>query len=49
MDFGGDEFIDYKQDDFEQHVSDIDLVFAAVGGNNIVERSLDVIKNQVAV
>ena len=25
-------------------VSDIDLVFAAVGGNNIVERSLDVIK-----
>jgi len=44
MSFGADEFIDYKQDDFEQHVSDIDLVFAAVGGNNIVERSLDVIK-----
>jgi len=44
MGFGADEFIDYKQDDFEQHVSDIDLVFAAVGGNNIVERSLDVIK-----
>jgi len=41
---GADEFIDYKQDDFEQHVSDIDLVFAAVGGNNIVERSLEVIK-----
>jgi NADPH:quinone reductase-like Zn-dependent oxidoreductase len=41
---GADEFIDYKQDDFEQRVSDIDLVFAAVGGNNIVERSLHVIK-----
>ena len=44
MGFGADEFVDYKQDDFEQRVSDIDLVFAAVGGNNIVERSLDVIK-----
>jgi NADPH:quinone reductase-like Zn-dependent oxidoreductase len=45
MGLGADEFIDYKQDDFEQHVSDIDLVFAAVGGNNIVERSLVVIKS----
>jgi NADPH:quinone reductase-like Zn-dependent oxidoreductase len=44
MNLGADEFIDYKQDDFEQHVSQIDLVFAAVGGNNIVERSLGVIK-----
>jgi NADPH:quinone reductase-like Zn-dependent oxidoreductase len=44
MGLGADEFIDYKQDDFEQHVSDMDLVFAAVGGNNIVERSLAVIK-----
>jgi NADPH:quinone reductase-like Zn-dependent oxidoreductase len=44
MGLGADEFIDYKQDDFEQHVSNIDLVFAAVGGNNIVERSLVVIK-----
>ncbi|MBU2968274.1 NADP-dependent oxidoreductase [Pseudoalteromonas sp. C2R02] len=44
MGFGADEFIDYKQDDFEQHVKDVDLVFAAVGGNNIVERSLGVIK-----
>jgi NADPH:quinone reductase-like Zn-dependent oxidoreductase len=43
MGLGADEFIDYKQDDFEQHVSNIDLVFAAVGGNNIVERSLVVI------
>jgi len=46
MGLGADEFIDYKQDDFEQHVSDLDLVFAAVGGNNIVERSIDVIKPQ---
>jgi len=45
MNLGADEFIDYKQDDFEQHVKDADLVFAAVGGNNIVERSLDVIKH----
>jgi len=44
MGFGADEFIDYKQDDFEQHVADVDLVFAAVGGSNVVERSLDVIK-----
>jgi NADPH:quinone reductase-like Zn-dependent oxidoreductase len=44
MGLGADEFIDYKQDDFEQHVFDMDLVFAAVGGNNIVERSLAVIK-----
>jgi NADPH:quinone reductase-like Zn-dependent oxidoreductase len=44
MGLGADEFIDYKQDDFEQHVSNIDLVIAAVGGNNVVERSLVVIK-----
>jgi NADPH:quinone reductase-like Zn-dependent oxidoreductase len=44
MGLGADEFINYKQDDFEQHVSNIDLVFVAVGGNNIVERSLVVIK-----
>jgi NADPH:quinone reductase-like Zn-dependent oxidoreductase len=44
MCLGADEFIDYTQDDFEEHVSDMDLVFAAVGGNNIVERSLVVIK-----
>ena len=42
---GADEFIDYKQDDFEQKVKRVDLVFAAVGGNNIVERSLAVIKS----
>ena len=42
---GADEFIDYKQDDFEKKVANVDLVFAAVGGNNIVERSLAVIKS----
>jgi len=46
MGLGADEFIDYKQDDFEQYVSGLDLVFAAVGGNNIVERSIAVIKPQ---
>jgi NADPH:quinone reductase-like Zn-dependent oxidoreductase len=44
MNLGADEFLDYKQNDFEHHVADVDLVFAAVGGNNIVERSLEVIK-----
>ncbi|WP_052380265.1 MULTISPECIES: zinc-binding dehydrogenase [unclassified Pseudoalteromonas] len=34
----------YTQNYFEQHVKDVDLVFAAVSGNNIVERSLAVIK-----
>lgn len=41
---GADEFIDYQQDNFEQFVSDVDLVLAAVGGNSIVERSLNLIK-----
>ena len=42
---GADEFTDYKQDDFEQKTDNIDLVFAAVGGGDIVERSLSVLKN----
>jgi len=41
---GADEFIDYKQDNFEEKVNNIDLVFAAISGGNIVERSLSVIK-----
>ncbi len=41
---GADKFIDYKQDNFEQLVDAVDLVFAAVGGNNIVARSLTVLK-----
>lgn len=41
---GADEFIDYKQDCFEDRVTNVDLVFAAISGDNIVERSLSVIK-----
>jgi len=41
---GADEFIDYQQDDFEDKVANIDLVFAAASGGNIVERSLSVLK-----
>ena len=41
---GADEFIDYKQDDFEDKVNNIDLVFVAASGDNIVERSLTVLK-----
>lgn len=41
---GADEFIDYKHDDFDKKVMNVDLVFAAISGGNIVERSLSVIK-----
>lgn len=41
---GLDEFIDYQTTQFEDQVEAVDLVFAAVGGDNIVERSLNVIK-----
>ena len=41
---GVDEFINYQTEKFEDLVDSVDLVFAAVGGDNIVERSLKVIK-----
>ena len=41
---GVDEFIDYKTSKFEDLVNSVDLVFAAVGGDDIVARSLKVIK-----
>jgi len=41
---GVDEFINYRTTKFEDKVDSVDLVFAAVGGDNIVERSLKVIK-----
>ncbi len=41
---GVDEFIDYQTTKFEDKVDSVDLVFAAVGGNDIVARSLKVIK-----
>jgi len=41
---GADEFIDYNHDDFDKKLINVDLVFAAISGGNIVERSLSVIK-----
>ena len=41
---GVDQFINYQTEKFEDQVDSVDLVFAAVGGDNIVERSLKVIK-----
>jgi len=41
---GVDQFIDYQTEKFEDKVADVDMVFAAVGGNDIVARSLKVIK-----
>lgn len=41
---GVDEFVNYQIEKFEDQVDSVDLVFAAVGGDNIVERSLKVIK-----
>ncbi|ANG63441.1 Zn-dependent oxidoreductase [Marinobacterium aestuarii] len=41
---GADEYIDYQQAPFEDQVDAVDLVFAATGGNDILPRSLQVIK-----
>lgn len=40
---GADEFIDYKTQDFSQTVKDIDLVLAAVGGQDTLQKSLTVL------
>ncbi|WP_165045615.1 NADP-dependent oxidoreductase [Dysgonomonas sp. ZJ709] len=42
---GADEHIDYKSQDFEKMVSDIDFVLETIGGNNFI-RSLDVLKSR---
>ena len=42
---GADEFIDYKTQCFEDVVEEVDSVLAAVGGSNVLERSLNVIKS----
>lgn len=42
-DLGADEVIDYKNESFEDEVSDIDLVFDLIGGDT-QQRSLEVIK-----
>ena len=43
-DLGADEFIDYTKVEFEDALDAVDLVFAAVGGNDILPRSLRVLK-----
>lgn len=43
---GVDEFIDYQQHDFTKKVSELDFALVAVGGDNIVERSLNVVKKE---
>lgn len=41
---GVDEFIDYRSQRFEEVVEPVDCVLAAVGGDNVLERSLSIIK-----
>lgn len=41
---GADEFIDYRSQDFREQVNDLDAVLAAVGGDDLLARSLAVIK-----
>ena len=41
---GADEFIDYRSQRFEDVVEQVDAVLAAVGGNDILPRSLQVIR-----
>lgn len=42
---GVDEFIDYRTQQFENHVDEVDSVLAAVGGDDVVQRSLQVIRS----
>lgn len=41
---GVDEFIDYRSQRFEDVIDDVDAVLAAVGGDDILQRSLQVIR-----
>ena len=41
---GADEFIDYKTQDFGKLVKEVDIVLAAIGGQENLVKSLDVIK-----
>ncbi|WP_197477767.1 MULTISPECIES: NADP-dependent oxidoreductase [unclassified Marinomonas] len=41
---GADEFIDYKTQDFSELVEEVDIVLAAIGGQENLVKSLDVIK-----
>ena len=40
---GIDEFIDYQAEDFEDHVGDVDVVYATIGGE-VIPRSFEVMK-----
>lgn len=42
---GVDEFIDYRSQRFEDLVGEVDCVLAAIGGDDVLQRSLKVIKN----
>jgi len=42
---GVDEFIDYRTQRFEDVVDEVDSVLAAVGGDDILQRSLQIIKS----
>ncbi|KJZ14344.1 molecular chaperone GroES [Marinomonas sp. S3726] len=41
---GADEFIDYKTQDFSKLIEEVDIVLAAIGGQENLVKSLDVIK-----
>jgi NADPH:quinone reductase-like Zn-dependent oxidoreductase len=41
---GADEFIDYRSVAFEHVLTDMDMVFATVGGNQVLPRSLGIIR-----
>ena len=45
MELGAQQVIDYRDTAFEQHVSDIDVVFDAIGGETL-QRSWSVLKPQ---
>ncbi|QIK53140.1 NADP-dependent oxidoreductase [Dysgonomonas sp. HDW5B] len=48
MSLGADEHIDYRSQDFEKTVSDIDFVLETIGGKNL-EKSLEVVKQSGTV
>lgn len=41
---GADEFIDYRSERFEDSINNMDAALAAVGGDDIIARSLQVIR-----
>jgi NADPH:quinone reductase-like Zn-dependent oxidoreductase len=45
LSLGANEFIDYRNESFEDNATGLDLVFAAMGGNDILPRSLKTLKS----